>query len=140
MLFDYIIKDYPIDGTGLARQKDRAGTPEGQHNNNTNNNKRDGDAIASPTSEVKIIIDYFFDECVKRLGWKPRINGGREGKMIKSLLKDLSVGEIKEMIDWFLESNNKKRMEHGTTLSVCLSANTVNLWQTRRSQDNWRDE
>lgn len=74
---------------------------------------------------VKKLIDSFYVKCERRLGFKPIINGGRDGMLIKTRLRSgLSEAEIEEVFDYFFTSD--KSRDH-PTVSAALSAHTINL-------------
>lgn len=92
-------------------------------------------APATASSKVKEVIDYFFERCVARLGVKPVIVGKRDGSVVKTSLEKygLDASSAKSVIDWFLGS--RKCEELGPSLSIALSANSINQWKLKRSRD-----
>lgn len=78
-------------------------------------------------NEVALIRNYFTERCKKAKGFEPEMAFGKEGKLLQEKLKRYSVEQIKDLIDKFL--NSKTGEDLGITLSICLSAHTINLWQ-----------
>jgi len=68
------------------------------------------------------------EERVKSLRvFDPEMDYGKDGRLAKERLKKYSPNEIRELIDWYLSSENFERF--GTSLSVCLSNFIINLWK-----------
>lgn len=80
---------------------------------------------------VKEVLDYFYQQCYSIKGFKPEISGGIEGRMIKQKLKRYSPAEMKEVFDWFLESEESDTM--GCTIKLCLSNYVFNKWLAQRA-------
>lgn len=85
----------------------------------------------APDPRVKEVMDYFFDTCQIRRGFKPTINGKKDGASIQLALKGgMTVDHIKECINFFLM--NEKADSIGISLSVALSAHTQNLFKQNK--------
>jgi hypothetical protein len=84
------------------------------------------DAEASPLD----VIDYFKKKVKELKGFCPEIDYGKEGRLAKERLKKYSFDEIKNLIDWYLNSENFEKF--GASLSVCLSNFIVNLWKANK--------
>jgi hypothetical protein len=84
------------------------------------------DAKASPLD----VIDYFKKRIKELKGFCPEIDYGKEGRLAKERLKKYSFDEIKNLIDWYLNSENFEKF--GASLSVCLSNFIVNLWKAKK--------
>lgn len=84
---------------------------------------------------VKTLIDYFFQTCKEVKGFEPAING-KDGKIVKEILKDSSEDTLKSVISFFLD--NKKADEVGITLSTALSAHTINLYKQAWQKSKWQ--
>jgi len=88
---------------------------------------------------VRAIIDHFSQRCQEVRGFKPAINGGKDGKAVKAALADGETsGTLKALIDWFLQS--KKADDLGVALSTALSAHSRNLFRQGRAQRPADDE
>jgi hypothetical protein len=85
------------------------------------------DAEASPLD----VIDYFKRRVKELKGFEPEIDYGKDGRLAKERVKKYSFEEIKELIDWYLNSENLEKF--GASLSVCLSSFIINLWKAWRS-------
>jgi DNA-binding transcriptional regulator YhcF (GntR family) len=109
--------------------------------NNMKENTIEVDAKASPLD----VIDYFKKKVKELKGFCPEIDYGKNGRLAKERLKKYPFEEIKNLIDWYLNSENFEKF--GASLSVCLSNFIVNLWKANRvGQRNieslyplWRD-
>lgn len=80
--------------------------------------------------KVKKVIDFFCEACENIKRFKPRISRKVEGKMIKDYLKEYSVEELTDELDWFLRS--KESDDLGCTIKVALSAYVFNKWLAQR--------
>lgn len=87
---------------------------------------------------IKIVIDYFYAQCQSVLGFAPAINGGQDGKRVQAALRVMPLDDVKKCIDFFLPS--KKRQELGCTLSIALSAHTINLYKQGGSNGTRYDQ
>jgi DNA-binding transcriptional regulator YhcF (GntR family) len=85
------------------------------------------DGRASPLD----VIDYFKKRVKELKGFCPEIDYGKEGKLAKERLKKYSFDETKNLIDWYLISENFEKF--GASLSVCLSNFIVNLWKAKKA-------
>jgi DNA-binding transcriptional regulator YhcF (GntR family) len=94
--------------------------------NNMKENTIEVDAKASPLD----VIDYFKKKVKELKGFCPEIDYGKDGRLAKERLKKYPFEEIKNLIDWYLNSENFEKF--GASLSVCLSNFIVNLWKANR--------
>jgi DNA-binding MarR family transcriptional regulator len=94
--------------------------------NNMKENTIKVDAKASPID----VIDYFKKRVKEVKGFCPEIDYGKDGRLAKERLKKYSFGELKELIDWYLSSENFERF--GASLSICLSNFIINLWKASK--------
>lgn len=93
--------------------------------NKVRNNKLD-----EKSSPIKYIFHYFKEKVKEIKGYEPEINWAKDGKLIKQRLKKYSIEEIKEIIDWYLNSKHSEKL--GDSLSMSLSANIINLWKSSK--------
>jgi DNA-binding Lrp family transcriptional regulator len=84
------------------------------------------DAKASPLD----VIDYFKRRVKELKGFYPEIDYGKDGKLAKERLKKYSFNEVKDLIDWYLNSEHFERF--GASLSICLSNFIINLWKASK--------
>jgi hypothetical protein len=82
-------------------------------------------------SSVRDVFEYFRNKVREVKGFEPEIDWGKDGKLAKKRLKKYSLDEIKQLIDWYL--NSKHFDKFGASLSICLSTFMVNLWKASRS-------
>jgi hypothetical protein len=85
------------------------------------------DAKASPLD----VIDYFKKRVRKIKGFCPEIDYGKDGRLSKERLKKYSFDEVKDLIDWYLNSEHFEKF--GASLSICLSNFIVNLWKASKA-------
>jgi transposase len=77
------------------------------------------------------VIEYFKSKVKEVKGFEPEIDWGKDGSLAKKRLKKYSIEEIKQLIDWYL--NSKHFEKFGASLSVCLSAFMINLWKASKA-------
>jgi hypothetical protein len=85
------------------------------------------DAKASPLD----VIDYFKKKVKELKGFYPEIDYGKDGRLAKERLKKYSFSEIRDLIDWYLNSEHFEKF--GASLSICLSNFIVNLWKASKA-------
>jgi len=95
--------------------------------NNMKENTIEVDAKASPLD----VIDYFKRRVKELKGFCPEIDYGKDGRLAKERLKKYSFDEVRDLIDWYLNSEHFEKF--GASLSICLSNFIVNLWKTSRA-------
>jgi DNA-binding transcriptional regulator YhcF (GntR family) len=95
--------------------------------NNMKENTIEVDAKASPLD----VIDYFKKRVRKIKGFCPEIDYGKDGRLAKERLKKYSFDEVKDLIDWYLNSEYFEKF--GASLSICLSNFIVNLWKASKA-------
>ena len=79
---------------------------------------------------VKEVIKFFCDACEEIRGFKPRVSHKIEVNMIKKYLKDFTVEDLTDEIDWFLKEDECNKL--GCTIKIALSAYVFNKWQDNR--------
>jgi DNA-binding transcriptional regulator YhcF (GntR family) len=94
--------------------------------NNMKENTIEVDAKASPLD----VIDYFKKKVKEFKGFEPEIDYGKDGRLAKSRLKKYSFNEIRDLIDWYLNSEHFEKF--GASLSICLSNFIINLWKASK--------
>lgn len=117
--------------TSLHYQKDRPSA-----NSARESAKPPAKAAPEPKglSPVKTVIDYFHDRCLKVRGFKPSINGGRDGKAVKDAVADgWTVERLKRVVDWFLKSEKCDKL--GATLAIALSAHSLTIYSQKMAGD-----
>jgi DNA-binding transcriptional regulator YhcF (GntR family) len=85
------------------------------------------DAEASPID----VVEYFKKRVKELKGFNPEIDYGKDGRLAKNRLKKYSFEEIRDLIDWYLNSNHFEKF--GASLSICLSNFIINLWKANRA-------
>ena len=118
-------KQFP---TGYESSSHPGGKELPSKENNTKENTIEVDDIKS---SVKEVFRYFRNRVKAVKGFNPEIDYGKDGKLVKKRLQKYSINEVKNLIDWYLNSPYSDRL--GCSLSICLSTNVVNLWKAGRS-------
>jgi biotin operon repressor len=85
------------------------------------------DAKASPID----VFEYFKRKVKELKGFEPEIDYGKDGRLAKSRLKKYSFNEVRDLIDWYLNSEHFEKF--GASLSICLSNFIVNLWKAGKA-------
>jgi biotin operon repressor len=76
------------------------------------------------------VIEYFKKRVRELKGFEPEIDYGKDGRLSRERLKKYSFNEIRDLIDWYLNSEHFERF--GASLSICLSNFIINLWKASR--------
>lgn len=79
---------------------------------------------ASP--DVKKFIDFYYEEFKKIFGTPPIIKGGKDGKIVKQLLINIPLDELKSLLVRFFSSDDPFILKSGYTLGVFNSDNVLN--------------
>lgn len=74
-----------------------------------------------PNPHVKEFIDFYFQEFKKRFEYPPIIQGGKDGQLVKSLLKKIDLDELKILLVTFLDSKDPWILNSGYTLGAFYS-------------------
>ena len=53
-----------------------------------------------------MFLNILRTECVRLRGFDPEIDWGKDGKLAKKRLKKYSFEEIRQLIDWYLNSKH----------------------------------
>jgi DNA-binding transcriptional regulator YhcF (GntR family) len=77
------------------------------------------------------VIEYFRKRVEEVKGFEPEIDWGKDGGLAKNRLRKYSFEEIKELIDWYLNSKHFERF--GASLSICLSNFIINFWKANKA-------
>ena len=96
-----------------------------------NNNKENTIEVDDKEPSVLDVIEYFRKRVREEKGFEPEIDWGKDGKLAKKRLKKYSFEEIKQLIEWYLNSKHYERF--GASLSVCLSTFIINLWKASKT-------
>jgi len=120
-----------------AEIKRKTKSPKAETNkNDTKNDKNIIDKEINSLSPKEIISSYK-QTLFKQRGKTIRVNYGACGKLIKPLLKeDWTTKKFEELFNWFL--NSKKGKEFNYELTVCLSTNSLNLFEEENKKENWQ--
>ncbi len=84
---------------------------------NTKENNKRKDTKEKPL-DVKIFIDFYYEEFKKKFGKPPYIKQGKDGKLIKNLLKDFSLERLKELLIIMFDSSDPFILKTGYTIGV----------------------
>ena len=70
------------------------------------NNIKENTNVDDKESSVIDVFEYFRRRVREVKGFEPEINWGKDGKLAKKRLKKYSFEEVKELIDWYLNSKH----------------------------------
>jgi hypothetical protein len=107
------------EGTGLTTIIDNSNKYFNKYNTKV-------DAKASPLD----VIEYFKRRVREFKGFEPEIDYGKDGRLAKERLKKYSFNEVKDLIDWYLNSEHFEKF--GASPSICLSNFIINLWKASK--------
>ncbi len=71
--------------------------------------------------DIKKFIDHYHNTFLERFNEKPMIDGGKDGKIIKSLLGTYEIDLLKELLDKFFNSADPFILQSGYTIGVFKS-------------------
>ncbi len=71
--------------------------------------------------DIKKFIDHYHNTFLERFNEKPMIDGGKDGKIIKSLLGTYEIDLLKELLDKFFNSPDEFILQSGYTIGVFKS-------------------
>ena len=75
----------------------------------------------SRNPDIKKFIDHYHDKFLDRFNEKPMIDGGKDGKIIKTLLGTYDLEILKEFLDRFFDSTDPFILQGGYTIGVFKS-------------------
>ena len=102
--------------------------PNNTHINNTNSVSKS----ETPFLEVKELFDYYLDQYQKKISnKKPLFNWGACTKLVKPHLKTLGLQRLKELLDAYLNSNDKFYKDNAYSLSCFLSIKILHKLHAR---------
>ena len=78
-------------------------------------------------SPVQQVIAYWIKLVKDNFGTEPYINWGKDGKLIKSVIKRIGIENTKKVLDWYIDSERFDR--YGPNISAALSSYSINLWK-----------
>ena len=78
--------------------------------------KKDNATLTMPA--IKVFIDFYYEEFKNRFGTPPHIQGGKDGSIVKALLKKVPLEELKELLLKFFESSDKFIQTSGYTMGI----------------------
>ena len=79
---------------------------------------------------VEKVINFFLEACESIRNFKPRISRRIEVNIIEKYLKEFSVEDLMDELDWFLKSEECDKL--GCTIKLALSSYVFNRWQDQR--------
>ena len=87
------------------------------------------------TSPLKDITEYFNNEVIKKTGSKPEFRKKDFGLLVEHLKKE-TAENTKKLIAWYIQ---QPKFKDYPTLSACLSAHSINLFNLN-SQSDWQSK
>ncbi len=98
--------------------------------NLTNNNNNKDNKDKKVESPVTTIFNYWYERVKEYTKTEPMMDFGKDGVKVKQVVKVMGIDKVKEVIDWYLESDKVEKF--GFNLSIALSNDSCNRW----NQDN----
>jgi hypothetical protein len=111
-------EQYQTGGNDVDNEMDIKRTSNGHQTDTNNNDKNEKNDIGTKAKEL---LDYFFNEHLKKRKLKYLVHGAKDIQLLKTLLKDLTVDNIKDMINRFLDSTDPFISKAGYTIGVFYS-------------------
>lgn len=115
-------------GRPRGTHRGRQGADQGHYNKKELKNelKKDLNHIEhpkkdAPNPEVKIFMDFYFQKFKEKFGIDPLIEGGKDGKLVRGLLKRISLSDLKTVLLKFFNSDDKFIKESGYTMGAFKS-------------------
>jgi hypothetical protein len=101
-----------------------------KENNIKENILKENTKVDAKASSIDV-IEYFKKRIRELKGFEPEIDYGKDGRLAKERLKKYSFDEIRNLIDWYLNSEHFEKF--GASLSICLSNSIINLWKASKA-------
>ena len=96
-------------------------SPKKAHTKDTIKETITKDKILTTNPDIKKFIDHYHNTFLERFNEKPMIDGGKDGKIIKSLLGTYEIDLLKELLDKFFNSTDEFILRSGYTIGVFKS-------------------
>jgi DNA polymerase III gamma/tau subunit len=103
------------------------------------NNKELNNKESISHSETKLFLTYYAEQFKNEFGTDPIVEWGKDGKIIKGLLKFIPLENLKDLLNKFFSSEDKFIQKSGYTIGVFKSQlNKLKISQgTRDGMDLW---
>ena len=75
-------------------------------------------AVPKPKGPTQQVIDLYHDLYLKRHGIKPVISGGKDGKLIKTMIDTWGLDVVLGLVERFVESNDSWAVRRGWTIAA----------------------
>jgi hypothetical protein len=111
------VPDYPDNHSSSSKQEQEQEQEQKKDLKPLSGRKKQ----TTPNPRVKEFIDFYFRAFRTRFGMDPIIDGGKDGMLIKSLLSKITLDELKELAEDFLESDDEFIQKSGYTIGVFKS-------------------
>jgi len=120
--------------TDEAKQK-----PEESSSSSSSSSKDKKNKTSISHSETKIFLTFYADQFKQEFGTDPVIEWGKDGKIIKGLLKFIPLENLKDLLNRFFSSQDKFIQQSGYTIGVFKSQlNKLKIGQgTKDGMDLW---
>ncbi len=102
---------------------------------NTKENSR-GRKNSPPDPNTHKLINKFAEKYKNNIGKKPKIRGGRDGKLAKELVTQMSLKELSELLDQFFETTFYKVKQGSYSFSNFADTDVINRLQKELSDKN----
>ncbi len=141
-------KNKELEDEGLFNQtsNDGEGVVEPPLNSSSSFSSSSSDKTFKPycekNPEIKECIDFYYETFKEQFGKPPIIQGAKDGKLLKSLLKAIPIEEMKSLIKKFFDSDDPFIQKSGYTIGVFKSQiNKLRIGKRRHAGlKSWADE
>jgi len=135
-------KDHIAPAITQAQPEDSSSSSSSSSSLNKEKNKRlkhIAKVEKTPSPDVKIFIDFYYQEFKKAFSTPPHIQGGKDGATTKRLLSKIPLEELKELLLRYFDSTDQFILKSGYTISVFESQiNKLKIGEpTKDGMDLW---
>lgn len=123
---EIVIEDKPVSVFKEEEPFSKSEDLQSQNNSSSNEKKETNPAIPR-------LFNYFTERTKEIANFEPEIAYGKEGRLLATRLKKYSEEDIKDLIDFYLESRESEKL--GCSLSIALSTWFINKWKEDKSYD-----
>lgn len=99
-------------------------------------NEKNKEVAKSDNTPIKEIIAYFCDSAKEKYNFIYKVNAIKDVPIIKSRLKEKSVEDIKNVLNWYFTTD--KSEEH-CSITASLSISSLNLYEKEKNKKKWNE-
>jgi hypothetical protein len=128
-------EDYQNSEALIDPQNDQHTTTKRPHTRRIKNENKETSSD-SPNPEVRKFLDFWCQTFKERFGEFYTVNGGKEGRLVKSLLENYSFDRLKELAETFFHSEDSFIQTAGYTIGVFRSQ-IIKLITQKNAGSSW---